>query len=596
MSSAHRSRWSATTWWSGRPAARSPGRATAWFTCSTPMTRARRSATCWRPSRSPIPSALNHAQFGAAVGATDTNILVGAPGNDGGTGEVYEFEGDTDPGELRQPAARHHEPNVTSRPRTFGAAVAGIGNNVIVGAPTVDLAGATGARLPVRRHDRLSDHVDRQPRPVDDDWFWLGGGICRAQHPDRLAGRQHGGARMLVRRSSTTRQRPRSQEFVQPDGGGGNFGASVAGTQNTALIGAPGAFLGTSDAGAAYLFDADPSSPTFGNAIAAVQEPTPTSGDAFGTSVGFDTGALIVGAAGAIGSGVTGAEAVDLYQPGAQLSVSSVTTYLAPAPYDSVIVSGTFTDANPAANLTATIDWGDGSAPTVVDLPAGSYAFAAPHDYTTDPASGSYSIGVTLSDAFGKTAFAQTTIAINNPAPDFASPGLVLSSTSIVEGGAVNVSGTIVSPDGIDTNTVALNWGDGSAPTTIVLPAGQDTFSTSHTYLNNPAGVGSENYTIIASATNQYDEAGYASAIVTVNKVAPQFTAADLSLSQPTANEGDTITLERPVHRPGRAQLVHRDDRLGRWLDCRPSSASLTARSSRRPRRGSSPTRPLIST
>ena len=309
------------------------------------------------------------------------------------------------------------------------------------------------------------------------------------------------------------------------------------------MIGAPGAFLGTSDAGAAYLFDADPSSPTFGNAIAAVQEPTPTSGDAFGTSVGFDTGALIVGAAGAIGSGVTGAEAVDLYQPGAQIAVSSVTTYLTPAPNDSVIVSGTFMDANPSATLTATINWGDGSAPTVVDLPAGSYAFAAPHDYTTDPASGSYNIGVTLSDAFGKTAFAQTTVAINNPAVAFASPGLVLSSTSIVEGGAINVSGTVVSSDENDTNTVSLNWGDGSAPTTIVLPVGQDTFSTSHTYLNNPAGVGSENYTITGSVTNQYDQVGYASASVTVNKVAPQFTAADLSLSPTTANEGDTITL-----------------------------------------------------
>ncbi len=63
--------------------------------------------------------------------------------------------------------------------------------------------------------------------------------------------------------------------FVQPDGGGGHFGASVAGTQNTALIGAPGANLGTTDAGAAYVFDADPASPTFGEAIAAVQEPTP---------------------------------------------------------------------------------------------------------------------------------------------------------------------------------------------------------------------------------------------------------------------------------------------------------------------------------
>ena len=33
----------------GRLAARSPGQATAWRTCSTPMTRARPSATCWQP-------------------------------------------------------------------------------------------------------------------------------------------------------------------------------------------------------------------------------------------------------------------------------------------------------------------------------------------------------------------------------------------------------------------------------------------------------------------------------------------------------------------------------------------------------------------
>ncbi len=43
----------------------------------------------------PDPGASNDAQFGAAVGATDTNIVIGAPGKDGGTGEAYEFEGDT---------------------------------------------------------------------------------------------------------------------------------------------------------------------------------------------------------------------------------------------------------------------------------------------------------------------------------------------------------------------------------------------------------------------------------------------------------------------------------------------------------------------
>ena len=86
--------------------------------------------------------------------------------------------------------------------------------------------------------------------------------------------------------------------------------------------------------------------------------------------------------------GSHGAEAVDLYQPGATISLSSVTTYATAAPNDSVIVSGTFMDANPSVALTASINWGDGSAPTVVNLPAGSYAFSAPHDYTTDPAPG----------------------------------------------------------------------------------------------------------------------------------------------------------------------------------------------------------------
>ena len=51
------------------------------------------------------------------------------------------------------------------------------------------------------------------------------------------------------------------------------------------------------------------------------------------------------------------------------------------------------------------------------------------------------------------------------------------------------------------------------------------------------------NYTINASVTNQSYKAGLASTNVTVNDVAPQFTAADLSLSKTIANEGDTITL-----------------------------------------------------
>ena len=118
-----------------------------------------------------------------------------------------------------------------------------------------------------------------------------------------------------------------------------------------------------------------------------------------------------------------------------------------------MIVSGTFVVPGNFDTLTASIDWGDGSPPTLVTLPPGSYAFSVPHDYTSASVA-RYAIGVTLSDSLGETAFAQTVVAISDPAPAFAAPGLVLSSSSIDENGTVTVSGTIVSPGGIHTNTV----------------------------------------------------------------------------------------------------------------------------------------------
>ncbi len=273
--------------------------------------------------------------------------------------------------------------------KSFGAAVAAVGNDVLIGSPLDANAGPQGAAF---LYDTSGNMLQTFLPPDSGGEF---GAAVAAVGSNVLIGSplDDGGAgEAFLFFSSPGYNSPGSPEiFVQPDGGGGEFGASVAGTGNQALIGAPGANLGTNDAGAAHLFDADPSSPTFGNAIDAVQEANPTTGGAFGTAVGIDDGAIVVGAP------VAGA--VDLYQPGAPLSVSATTTY-ATLRFDSVIVSGTFMDVNPDAALTATIDWGDGTSPTVLTLPAGSYAFSAPHQYRTD-SSYKYNIGVTLSDGPG---------------------------------------------------------------------------------------------------------------------------------------------------------------------------------------------------
>src|SRR5262249_26317679 len=159
----------------------------------------------------------------------------------------------------------------------------------------------------------------------------------------------------------------------------------------------------------------------------------------------------------------------------------------------------------------------------------------------TSTASSRYAIGVTLSDSLDETAFAQAIVAISDPAPTFAPPGLVLSSPCINENGAVTVSGMIVSPGGIHTNTVTIDWGDGSSQTRSVPPPGVVASPTPPTYLNNPAGVASGSYTINAQVTNEEQKVGRASTSIVVSNVPPQFTAADLIPSEPAATEGDTI-------------------------------------------------------
>ncbi len=260
--------------------------------------------------------------------------------------------------------------------------------------------------------------------------------------------------------------------------------------------------------------------------------------------------ALVVGPP-AEGFGTSATEAAYLYEAGSLLSVSSSTTYAAAAPHQSVILAGTFMDPGRLDTHTASIDWGDGSI-TTVQLPAGAYAFSAPHVYTSDSAA-NYSIGVTLKDNFGATAVAQTTVGLSDPAPKFAPPGLVLSSSTINENDALSVSGTIISPGGTHTNTVTIDWGDGSSPpSTLVLPPSVFTFSAPHTYLDNPSGQSSGTYSITAQVIDEEGQVGpAASSTVTVSNVAPQFTAADLSLSESTASENDTVTLNGRFTDPG---------------------------------------------
>ena len=170
--------------------------------------------------------------FGWSVGRLGTDILVGAPSIFGGSpegGEAYLFDGSTG-------ALVTVFPNPTPATSDFyGVEVAAVGANVLVGALGDDTA--------------------------------FGGNAGAAYLFDRDGNLLH--------------------TFLPPTPGA-SFGASVTSLNLAAIVGDVGA-------SAAYAFDGDPSSPTFGNLLVTFSDPNPGAGDNMGVAVAASGGRVIAG-------------------------------------------------------------------------------------------------------------------------------------------------------------------------------------------------------------------------------------------------------------------------------------------------------------
>src|SRR5262249_18289275 len=67
-------------------------------------------------------------------------------------------------------------------------------------------------------------------------------------------------------------------------------------------------------------------------------------------------------------------------------------------------------------------------------------------------------------------------------------PTLTVTPAPISEGGTTTLNGQFTDPD-TETHTVTISWGDGSTNTVVNVPSGTgtQTFSSTHTYKDNPA-------------------------------------------------------------------------------------------------------------
>jgi hypothetical protein len=188
------------------------------------------------------------------------------------------------------------------------------------------------------------------------------------------------------------------------------------------------------------------------------------------------------------------------------------------------------------------IDWGDGSANTTLNLAAGVLTFGAPHQYLNNqPGNAPFTITVTVTDKDGGSGTGSTTEIVNNVAP--ANVTVTAAPNPVNEGGTVTLTGSFTDPGTLDTHTVVVAWGDGSADT-INLPAGVLNFRIPHAYRDNQPG--NAPFAISVRVTDQ-DGAGVTA---TQNQVVLNAPPVITALSATTAPGGLT-TLTGHAEDPG---------------------------------------------
>ncbi len=211
---------------------------------------------------------------------------------------------------------------------------------------------------------------------------------------------------------------------------------------------------------------------------------------------------------------------------------------------DSVDLSGTFDDIDIIDTHSVLINWGDGSANTVIDLTGGERSFDAMHQYLDDPggATDIYTVSVTVTDDDGASDSGDIDVTVLNIAPDITL--LSLAQAVIDENGIADLSGMFTDAGSLDSHTVTINWDDGSTDTVLDLTVGDRSFNTTHQYLDDdPTGTPSDVYTISVTVTDD-DEDDSETIQITVNNVDPVIdTIVSSAAALGNASEGDEITV-----------------------------------------------------
>lgn len=190
-----------------------------------------------------------------------------------------------------------------------------------------------------------------------------------------------------------------------------------------------------------------------------------------------------------------------------------------------VFITANFYDIGIRDTHTCQFTWGDSSTSwgtvteTTANPPASQMngSCTAQHSYS---AGGAFVAYVTLyDDDGGSMQSGNITFNVNSP-PEITS----LSATTINENGTTSLTGSFTDAN-ISTHTVTINWGDGTANTTLNLNNVASGFTTSHKYLDDGPypgnGTPSDVYTITVTVKDPSNTTDTDTTTVTVNNVNP---------------------------------------------------------------------------
>jgi len=164
----------------------------------------------------------------------------------------------------------------------------------------------------------------------------------------------------------------------------------------------------------------------------------------------------------------------------------SIQTWSVSAPVyegDRPFATATFIDPDATDLHTVDVSWGDDTYDTYT-LPLGDRSFSVQKSVPyKDETTTDVRVQITVNDPiFSNSRF--VTFAVLNAPPAITS--FALSATDLEAGGTVTATGAFTDGGALDTHTVKLDWGDGSALTTMNLAAGVLAFTTeAHTYAAN---------------------------------------------------------------------------------------------------------------